>query len=69
VKKSSRPTSAAKPPQSHERAARSKSRDDRTPRHVRLDKLADDLTGMASAVYLPICTLFPLYPLYHHRLY
>ena len=39
--KPSRPSSAAKPPQSQERASRQASRDGRTPRHVRCDKFAD----------------------------
>ncbi|KNG51876.1 nima interactive protein [Stemphylium lycopersici] len=69
VEKTSRPTSVAKPPQSHERAARSKSRDDRTQRHVRFDKLADELTDTASAVYLPTSTSFSFYILYQHRIY
>ena len=38
------------PPQSDQRAPRSASRDDRTPRHVRCDRLADKIITMASKV-------------------
>jgi hypothetical protein len=46
--KPSRPTSAAKPPRSEERASRPTSQENRTPRHVRCDNLADKIMKMAS---------------------
>jgi hypothetical protein len=48
VEKPSRPTSAAKPPRSEERTSRPASQDNRTPRHVRCEQLADQIKKMAS---------------------
>ncbi|KAF2127969.1 hypothetical protein P153DRAFT_386946 [Dothidotthia symphoricarpi CBS 119687] len=50
VNESSRPTSATKAPPSSDRASRSSNQDNRTPRHVRCDSLADQIIAMASKV-------------------
>jgi hypothetical protein len=50
AEKASRPTSASKGPGQEERVSRSTSQDDRTPRHVRCDKIADRIVKMASKV-------------------
>lgn len=48
--KPSRPTSTVKAPRSAERISRSATKDDRTPRHVRCDSVADRIIKMASKV-------------------
>ncbi|KAJ4366314.1 hypothetical protein N0V83_007950 [Neocucurbitaria cava] len=50
VEKRNRPESATKAPNSEERASRPTSQDNRTPRHVRCDNLADQIIKMASKV-------------------
>lgn len=50
VEKPSRPKSATKAPHSEERASRPASQDIRTPRHVRCDRLADQIIKMANKV-------------------
>lgn len=50
AEKSSNPASAVKAPQSAERASRPLSQDDRTPRQVRCDNIADRIFKMASTV-------------------
>jgi hypothetical protein len=61
LEKPSRPTSAAKPSRSEERASRPASQDNRTPRHVRCDKLADQIMKMASKPTLSSPTSSLLY--------
>jgi len=53
AEKPSRPSSAAKPPHSPERASRQASRDGRTPRHVSHDNFADLTVHLAGKVPFP----------------
>jgi hypothetical protein len=50
VEKSGNPAPAVKAPHSAERTSRPLSRDDRTPRHVRCDNIADQIIKMANKV-------------------
>lgn len=52
-------TSPTKPPASEERASRPTSHDERTPRHVRCDKICDQIVKMASKVTFSSTQSFP----------
>lgn len=63
AEKSSRSSSAVKPPTSEERAPRRKSRDDRTPRSVRNDRLTKHMVNMGSIVFFPCRLVFVMRPM------